>query len=584
MIKRVFRWIVWRLGIAGGFGAAWTLIASALWTKGTGSSLGPFGWWYALDWWGANWFVNLWLILAAALPTIFGGMFGFGLFMWLRWRGQNGRKLVRARDGEIRPTEPGATDNHGHARWATSKEIAKRFRGPGCLIGAMDRSARSPLLFDDVGKGPTHSMIFAGPGSDKTVTAITRIWNWDGPRVVFDPSLEIGPIMADALTAAGCNVVCIGLEGDGIDVLDWIDISHPEADAHIRSAVEWIYNEGAAHRSNEGHAKDPFWGTWGRALVTCLAAHMLFSEDANLPKTVSTLRRGIATPENEMKTLLAGINRTSESRMARDLAGGLMGMNAVETFSGIYSNAFAATEWLSVGAYANVTSGSAMPTKKILEPDTVVFVQLPLRTLIATPSVGRAVMGALFNAMFHADGEVAQRILFQIDEAWTLGPMKEIRLCHTTARKYGGAICSIWQSEGQMEATWGREDAKLMRDTLSWRSYNSIQDGDIAEKLSRDMGEHAVLAYSEGDNQGQSKRFGIALPSSNRGRNLNTHEIKRRLIKADEIMRAPADTMFVLARDFPNPIKCCSAPYFRYPEIAQHMADNRFVKTAKETL
>ena len=122
--------------------------------------------------------------------------------------------------------------------------------------------------------------------------------------------------------------------------------------------------------------------------------------------------------------------------MARDLAGGLMGMAAVETFSGIYSNAFAATEWLSVGVYGNVTSGSAMPTKKILDPDTVVFVQLPLRTLIATPSVGRAVMGALFNAMFHADGDVERRILFQIDEAAVLGPMKEIRLCHTTARKY----------------------------------------------------------------------------------------------------------------------------------------------------
>ena len=68
-----------------------------------------------------------------------------------------------------------------------------------------------------------------------------------------------------------------------------------------------------------------------------------------------------------------------------------------------------------------------------------------------------------------------------------------------------------------MESVWGREDAKLMRDTLSWRSYNAIQDGDIAERLSRDMGEHGVLAHSEGEIQGQSKRFGLALPNSNRG-------------------------------------------------------------------
>ena len=119
------------------------------------------------------------------------------------------------------------------------------------------------------------------------------MWAWNGPRVVFDPSLEIGPIMADALTAAGCNVVCIGLDGDGIDVLDWIDVNHPEADAHIRAACEWAYNEGAAHRSNEGHAKDPFWGTWGRALVICLCAHMLFSNDAALPKTLQRCAWGL---------------------------------------------------------------------------------------------------------------------------------------------------------------------------------------------------------------------------------------------------------------------------------------------------
>ena len=105
-----------------------------------------------------------------------------------------------------------------------------------------------------------------------------------------------------------------------------------------------------------------------------------------------------------------------------------MNMRAEETFSGIYANAFAATEWLSTGAYADVVSGSAMRTSDILRPDTIVFVQIPLRTLLVTPAVGRATMGALFNAMFHADGDVGRRILFEIDEAWVLGRLKEIML------------------------------------------------------------------------------------------------------------------------------------------------------------
>src|SRR5208283_3992296 len=173
--------------------------------------------------------------------------------------------------------------------------------------------------------GPGHSMVFAGPGSHKSVSAVTRLWHWPGPLVVFDPSCELGPVMTKALRKQGRNVVTIGAatavndetgetgetEIFGLNVLDWIDIRHRESDAHVRTAVDWIYNEGTAHRENGGHAKDPFWGTWGRALVTCLAAHMLTHPNPKAPKTLASLRRGIATPENEMQALLAGIHQSS---------------------------------------------------------------------------------------------------------------------------------------------------------------------------------------------------------------------------------------------------------------------------------
>ena len=48
-------------------------------------------------------------------------------------------------------------------------------------------------------------------------------------------------------------------------------------------------------------------------------------------------------------------------------------------------------------------------------------------------------------------------------------------------RVWRGAVSTIWQSESQLEDVWGREGAKTMRDTVSWRSYNAIQDGDVAE-------------------------------------------------------------------------------------------------------
>jgi type IV secretion system protein VirD4 len=564
--------------------AGWVASASALYCFGTGKMdlfRFPFGQWIqAAPYWKLNLTMTTAVIGSAAAPTLLLAVCGFGI---VRHHWRNRRKLRRPFDGGLRPLEPGVTDNLGHAAFATPGQIADRFSGPGCLIGAMDRSPGALLIYDNTSVGPGHCMSFAGPGSDKTTSAVSRIWNWRGPRVVFDPSLEIGPIMADALRAEGCNVVSVGLNGSGLNALDWIDVTHPEADAHIRSAVDWIYNENATSRSGADRAGDPFWGTWGRALVACLLAHILYHPDQTEPKTLVNLRRFIAVGEAVMPTLLRGIHHSSASSMARDLAGGLMDMEAGETFSGIYSNAFAATEWLSVGVYAAVVSGHAMRTADILNRNTVVFVQLPVRTLLATPAVGRAVMGSLFNAMFHADGVgITDRILFEIDEAWLLDRLKEILLCHTTARKYKGLVHTIWQSEGQLEEVWGKDGAKTMRDTVSWRSYNAISDGDIAERLSRDLGEHSVLAYSEGDNTGQSRPWGISLGSVSNGSNTNVHEIKRRLVKADEIMRARADEMFVLARDFPHPIRCNTAPYYRYPQIAGRMQANRFVPTAAE--
>ena len=281
--------------------------------------------------WTINGWTKAYVVASAAAAT--APFVGIGTLL-LRRRGR--RRLTRPFDGGLRPLEPGVTDNHGHAAWATPMQIAGRFRAPGCLIGATDRSPHARLICDDPAKGPGHAMSFAGPGSDKTTSAVTRIWRWRGPRVVFDPSLELGPIMADALRAAGCDVTTVGLDGSGLNALDWIDIRHPEVDSHIRTAVDWIYDESAADDTGRGGNHDPFWPMWGRKLVVCLLAHMLFFGPTDLPKTLATLRRGLAIPEDEMQVLLRGIRATSNSAMARDIAGGLMGMKADKTFSGIY--------------------------------------------------------------------------------------------------------------------------------------------------------------------------------------------------------------------------------------------------------
>lgn len=565
-------------------GGIWTVSASRLfvWAGGLGSYYPrPYTtWWLYLQQPDHDKWTKLYLAgsgVIAALPVV--AVVAIAVRVLAR-----SSKLRRPIGGGMKPLERGPTDNHGHAEWAPEKELRRRFgKEHGCLIGASDATHTPQFWMDDLKQGPLHSLVFAGPGSYKTTSAVTRIWKWRGPRVIFDPSCEIGPIMTEALERTGHLVKTIGLKEPGLNVLDWIDINDREADVHIQTAVDHIYDENAANQANEAQSKDPFWANWGKSLVTCLMAHMLYDKDPNTIRTLAKLREGLATPETEMQSLLSNINATSDSSMARDIAGGLMGMRAHETFSGIYSNSFSATRWLSVRAYADMVSGNSMKTSDILNDDMVVFVQTPLRSLLATPAIGRAVMGALFNALYHADGKVlCEQALFEIDEAWTLGKLNEIKLGYTTARKYRGVIQTLWQSEGQMEGVWGKEDAKMLRDSSSWRSYGAIQDGEVAEKISRDIGDHSVMAYSEGANIGRQMNGSLLSGSRSKGSNTNMHEIKRRLIKADEITRAPADQLFIFFRDFPYPIQAYAAPYFRYPEIDDYMNSNRFVRKAAE--
>jgi type IV secretion system protein VirD4 len=567
------------LAIASAIGA-WTVMASRMfvWMGGI-SAYFPSPW---VTWWQyarqskINGSTMLYLVasgIIAALPIAF--VLTIAVVAYIR---RLRKPLSTPPKGGIKPLERGPTDNHGHAQWLSKEQMTALYPGPeGMLIGATGRSPDDPLLIDSKLDGPTHNLIFAGPGSHKTVTAIHRIWLWPWSKVVFDPSTEIGPVMSRALRESGHNVHTIRLNGEGLNVLDWIDITDPETEVHIRSAVDWIYDEEAAKKSNPTQSKDPFWSEWGKSLVTCLMAHMLYGTDTKHPKTLKTLRRGIATSEDEMQERLRNINNNSNSPLARELAAGLMGMKAPQTFSGIYSNAFSATAWLSVDAYANLVSGNSMKTSDVLNPDTAVFIQLSLRTLDSTPAIGRAVLGALLNPVYLSDGEMQDRVLYMLDEAWIFGKMKEIMLCYATGRKYAATMSMIFPSEAIFESVWGEQDAKAMRDLCSWRSYAAIQDGQVADKLSADFGEHGVITYSEGDNQGRTTSMN-SWGSRNRGDTVNKSEASRRLVKRDEILNAPSDVLFVRARDAGAGIMCYSAPYFRYPEVDELMDSNRFKK------
>lgn len=560
----------------------WLLVASYLycrWSRHADLFVAPYAQWLEVApyWHEVGQKTKALIVGSALVPLVPPGL---GLRLW--WLQQQ-KKLTPTGDGSVRPIVRGPTDNLGHADWLSRSEMLRLFPGPsGMLIGAASPEPESPLLVDTMEDGPTHSLVFSPPGGGKSTTAVTRMWLWPGSMVVFDPSVELGPIIANALRKErGYTVYSVGIRRDGFNILDWIDVTHPEAEVHIRAVVGWCYEESAgAALLPKGQAQDPFWPMQGRNLVTCLLLHLLYMpDDPRVSKTLKTLRAGICTPEDAMQKRLETINATSPSPMARDLAAGLMAAKGLNTFSSIYIHAFGSTSWLSTEAYADLVSGNSFRTADVLSGKVAIFIQLTLLTLDATPAIGRAVLGALLNPVYQAEGVgVEERVLYLIDEAWIFGAMKEINLCYTTGRKYSGTMCTMWASEAIFRTTWGEAGGALLA-ACSWISHSPTLDPDEAERVSVACGEYAVLTYSEGSNTGTTKQQGSLWGSRNTGDTTNVSEQVRRLIKRDEVMRTPRGVMFVQAADAPHAIKCYTAPYWRYEAIAELMDNNRFKRS-----
>jgi type IV secretion system protein VirD4 len=113
--------------------------------------------------------------------------------------------------------------------------------------------------------------------------------------------------------------------------------------------------------------------------VRCFVAHVLYDPDAPPKlKTLRTVRRAIAMPTEQIRTVLRSIYENSPSSYARQLAGPLCGL-VDETFSGVVGAAAELTTWLGNDAYATLVSGDSFPTAELLQGRMTLFLKMPLK-------------------------------------------------------------------------------------------------------------------------------------------------------------------------------------------------------------
>lgn len=552
----------------------WTALASWLfvWIGGLFAyfPMPLWTWWtYAMQPTHAGWTLVylVWSGIAAAVPILV-----ICVLMVLILRRGRHRRLVPPSGGGVRPIQPGVTDNHGNATILTDKEALRKFPGPyGVVIGELKKgvAGRAALVIDPITSGAGHSVVFAGTRAGKSMSAVTALMHWPGSAIVLDPSAEIGNMVRGALEEQGKRVVQLMPGSTGFNVASWVNPNKHLAGLDVKSLVAWIYPpENAKDTKTDGYFEPS-----GKALALTILADLLWSDRDASQKTLKTFRELARTPENLMPRLLAGIAARSNSPIARDIAGTLMKV-APKQFSGIYGNFVQGSDWLSDPAMAALTSGNGFNPLDILDGDTVIFVQIPLRALKQSPGVARVIIGSLMSIVYDGGREGDRRVLTLMDEARALGPMAIMEDALVDGAKFGLTLQFLYQSQGQAKTIWGEDGLITLFNNVTWRGYASIRDETTAEAVSREYGEIGVLAYSEGSNQGISRPPGIGWGSRSTGDNTNVHEIKRRLIMAQELKQAPADDLFVLS---PHGNMRLRMPlYFRRPDLALAVKASRF--------
>ena len=581
---------------------AWTIVASLVFLAGTRllhAFPHPFWqWWlYFLEVHGDP-IVDKWLKLGAAAGLVMPILIVVAVIV----RRQGVSRPRRPFFGGPAAAQDALTDNYGRARWMTMERALETFPGIDPLYGGIvvgeayrvdldsvakvqfnprlpntwGRGGKSQLLIDPCHSGPTHSLVIAGAGSFKSMSAVSTLLMWRGSAVVLDPAGEMAPMVREARKDMGHTVHELDLGGKvGFNVLDWIDITSPLADTHVLSVVAWICGDEPEKKTGTAQ----FFEAKGRHLVACLLSHMLWDDTlASEMKNLACLRQGLAVPINQMREVLKGIHATSKSAVARDYAGALMDQ-VPETFAGIYGSADKETAWLANKAFASLVSGKSFRSTDLLGGKVSVFLKMPLEALDTTPALARTVIGSLLNAAYQANGNFEGRILYLLDEVARLGYMRIIETARDAGRKFGITMQLLYQSTGQIIKQWGMEGKNAWYDGVSHRSYAVVQDIETASELERTFGTYGVMATSEGSNSGRS---GKALEQSNvsRGENFSMQEIGRPLIRKSELMSdVRGDEAFVVVRGCP-PLRCGRAIYFRRPEMVAKVAANRFYKKA----
>ena len=269
--------------------------------------------------------------------------------------------------------------------------------------------------------------------------------------------------------------------------------------------------------------KENYWRTAGRSVFTSVLQLMQDRQDIDqLVKLMLYEPLGKLCETVFMTKAAAHLDMASDKTAASIRSVSVSFLECLETLKAS-DDPFSIRDWVEKTDDDSWLFLSALPAQRaIIGPLISTWLSIGMRSLIQMP--------ADFN----------RRLWFVVDELPTLHKVKDLQMCLTESRKYGGCFLGAVQTPAQLEMIYGPDATKVISGNCNTKITFYERDPQVAQGISRIFGENETVEYKEGISYGANTvRDGVSLsPESKRKPVVSASQIQS-LDKCEAFVQLP---------------------------------------------
>ena len=202
------------------------------------------------------------------------------------------------------------------------------------------------------------------------------------------------------------------------------------------------------------------------------------------------------------------------------------------------------------GPLADAVSGSDVSLEDLKAEGTTVYVMIPAERI----SDYGVWLGAGHKAR-HQRGRHGQRgkqrVLFLLDEFANMGRIAGLAEALTLLPGYGVRVWAIVQDLSHLAQVYGRETANIILSQSEVKQFFAVQDMDLAQRLSRLLGERSIM----------TRNYNLGQTDDGRDRRQPVRARRAAACMPQDIMGLPDDRQLLFVKSAP-PVLAEKAPYW----------------------